>query len=327
VTHAGTELRFLGWDLLRLVMVFCTSVFHVYESLVFQDQVPAVFDGTLYGFLILLARFGSFTGFSLVGLCFYLLGRSVGDSSKLRLVLLKIMIGLIVLALAAGELEWDVFHLFAVALIVISGAGFKLGYRICLAMGLACILAAPAMAHDLRPDCTSWPLFPWLLWPVGFFWIGRAFRGPLQTTSRVGPLLLAGFAVVCGTWVAVLNPVYYWVPLGPSFSCAVFSQPLLAFWGPQLGLLGLAVLGTHHRVVRVLQGWWWVRVVSHSAWNRRFFVSYCLQFLILAISARLIEQATPAKVLAVWILVVSLPDIISFFSKSIRPSNSAKSLG
>jgi hypothetical protein len=288
--------RIFGFDILRIVSMFAITIFHVNEAVFWEDLPPLHDPHNVYWNLFRVAQRLTFSGFTVIALSFFLMGRS--SRKNYGALLGFITLGIFVMAsfqesppFSGFYFEWDIYSFLAVTLVFVQLLVFLPQYYPLLAAfffaatwipvwDLIPNSASPAM-QALVGVCppegvASWPLMPWLAWPLLFFCLGGWLRNsPKLRAASVG--FTKKEALVWGVVLAASLPFYgafIWIPTGPHFYCSTLRIDPVLFWATLVWVVFIMRISMIEKVNLWLAKKSWAQGISKLSWNTRFGFAY-----------------------------------------------------
>jgi hypothetical protein len=297
--------RLYGLDLLRFLAYIAIGSYHTYWF--FSSQIhsfPSGYPSWLCTFLRIYTRYFAFSGFIIVILSSFLLGSSPKTLLSRKRLFVGFLFAWLFFSVALALLErtelypaWDIYPLFFVSLLP---AYFLFReplkpLAITLASLSACFLflpywqwglfsKAPTYLQELLvgrcpDDYADWPVLPWtfLIWFC--FWGGRV----LAQKNLIWPFHKAE----CFIWPVgfyffwIHRLAYFQVPLSEQWSCYLFRQEPVAFFGHFMFWAFWIRLSCLQSVQNYLASLAWVRWLAKLAINQHFFKVYLAQYAII----------------------------------------------
>lgn len=333
--------RYIGLDLIRMLCILALCEFHVLETFFYEDHPGFRNELPLHFFLEPYVRVLCFSGFIIVALSAFLLGRSKISLISWAKLLGLLWFGWLCLALLEASdkqwfyFEWDIYSFLLTSftfLFIIQGS--KLALNIFASLGLIALsiagnyeglfaLSDPWQSIFLG-DCqrvgyNEWPLLPWIGLPLVFFALGRwsfSARGKKYFQSfekleyGIWPLLLIGSLPQLGR--------YYNSNAGPGFYCSLQGQSPLVFWSHMLWPIFLARLSFLPRINSMFERFSFFRFVSQMEWSTHFGLCYALHLLWINFAYVLwADQITQSK----WLiepLILGLIPLTEISSRALR---------
>lgn len=292
--------RYLGLDLVRLLILVPIVHFHTTELIFGVNTFPLYHNTFFYGFFDPYARFMSFNGFSIVLFVFFLFGfRNKKARSLLRYIPI-VLLGQLVLNYVLTEnkdqsfihFEWDIYSYLASSLIFL--ACFKnienalqrmIGSLILLLLPYDYFLGSSSLLNNnilfsycKENDAMTWPLMPWILLPFFSFSLGELIVSSKFSaiTKKEMALWLVSLGSAAFFWGA-----FYEVPVGESFYCFVFNRTLIEIWAHLLIVIFMIRISLLDSVNNTLKRRSLFKWISKLKWNQNLWVCYLLHILIL----------------------------------------------
>lgn len=305
MTSSIPKTRFFGFDLLRILSMVAIVTFHVNEAVFWQDQNPIYDFLWIYRLFSVISQHLTFSGFTIIALSFFLIGKS---RFKNFLPLAGfLLLGIAVLASFQEDppftgfyWEWDIYSFLFVSLLFLQGLVLMpRGHFVVAALAfLATWLpvwrwipnSADIWSQALVGVCPpegvgSWPLLPWVAWPILFFCLGRSYA---QNSSWRTWLATFGRREQ-GVWLGLLLlslPLFggfNWVPIGPHFYCHTLRLDPPVFWSTMIWVIFGMRLSMVKAINDSLGRLSWVRWISNLRWNQRFGWAYLVHLPLLGI--------------------------------------------
>jgi hypothetical protein len=293
--------RSLIVDVVRILFVCAILVFHLTEATFYTDESPIAPHSLLVHGIHSYARYLSFSGFGIVAVSFFMMGtrKSIVSKKTLFLTISGILLLTFSSSLTEDDIifEWDIYEYLIVALLSLQLFRYEKLGNIAMLAGAAMLALPQVWFSNLSPSflfggvkndgsCVGWALFPW----IGLTWFSFGW-GKLFSRNLIAPspskrewvlwtLLLLAAAPLWGK--------YYEVPIGPSFSCFMFSKPALFFSHmiPVFLALRLFKFQPLNALLLKVPGLPWI---SDLSWNRYFGLTYLLHLPLLVPLAQLKE--------------------------------------
>lgn len=338
------ESRIFGFDFIRAISMLAIIQFHANEAVFWTDQHPLTSDLSLYGPLEFYGRSFSYSGFTIIALSFFLIGRST-----LRNFLPLIgFLALGVFTLAAFQhdppfqgfyWEWDIYWylLAAVCLIQILSRMPRLSIALIpvwLSFTLFPVWNWLHFNHRFLQEILigrcppegigSWPLLPWIAWPLLFYSLGLwfresdAFKKALSSWQRREILIWAPLLLLSlPQWGA-----FYETPIGPGFYCHTLRQPPVIFWSHFIWVLFFMRLSLVRGVNKRLSESSLFRFISGLMWSRAFGLCYLLHLVLLGfgILARPVFLEVPFSFDLYWLSLFPATELLARAIKKLLPA-------
>jgi hypothetical protein len=301
----SSSTRAFGFDILRIISMLAIVTFHVNEAVFWQDLNPIDISLHVYRFFEVICQHLTFSGFTIIALSFFLMGKG---SRKNYLPLFGFLaLGVLVLASFQEDppftgfyFEWDIYSFLLVSILFVQLLVFIPRWYGIVA-GLA-FLATWIPVWRLLPNSPdfisqalvgicppqgvgSWPLMPWLSWPILFFCLGGLYRQSANFRHWLSQIHLKEMVI----WISLLLisiPFYgafNWVPIGPHFYCHTLRQEPYLFWATMVWIIFFMRISMVDKVNQWLSGQKWAQVIADLRWNRKFGVTYLVHLPLLGL--------------------------------------------
>lgn len=301
-----SQRRTLGFDLIRIVSMVAIITFHVNEAIFWQDFNPILDSLYVYRVFHDFSHHISFSGFTIIALSFFLMGK--GSRKNFVALMGFIFVGILVVAAFQEDppftgfyWEWDIYSFLLVSVAVVQILVFlpRAWYRwftvlAFLATWIPVWRLVPNSADPISQafvgicpplGVASWPLLPWLAWPILFFSLGgwyqssEKIRAWARTSSRgeaVGWIILL---VLSLPYFGAFN----WVPIGPNFYCHTLRIEPYLFWSTMIWVIFAMRVSMLDRVNLWLEKKTWALAISEMRWNRSFGLTYMTHLVLLGL--------------------------------------------
>lgn len=343
--------RLIGLDIIRFISIIAIVTFHANEIIFWQDVHPLSQSAfPLYRLILSVAQAFPYSGFTVIGISFFLLG--LNNFKSFKKLVLFLTLGVLILAGAQGTppflnfyWEWDIYWylLFSsVAVFVLSNftRWHPWGVPIFFVMTWLPAWQVPLTDYHLLnialigicpPDgIGSWPLLPWIAWPCMFYCLGSVYRNHNLVREKLSTLQkneLIFWGVAIGITLPALSSMYG-NPIGPTFYCHTLRQPPLVFWSHYLWTVFFLRLSLVSEINQKLAQNKITLKISNLFWSRKFGLSYLTHLLLLAAGAQAISLFVNMPVLfdIYFILLIPATEILVQITNKIIKSNFLKTL-
>jgi hypothetical protein len=302
--------RLIGIDWLRLWAFLAITVFH--GSWFFWPEVlgpPDPLPTALWRVLSAFAHYSSFSGFTVVLVTAFLLGRKrdVFDGKRWLPVFLLGGFVLFTLLLTWREgrfsFAWDVYPFLLLSFVSGDWILRKLPERYLLAFALTCVALVCVPFWGLREsipgspllvsvlvglcpeDYADWPLLPW----VFLVWWGLAWGRIMRNRRAESDALLWPLVVVAASGLVSAAVYFGRTPLGDLWACYNFRPPFAIAIELFVGLAAALHLTTLRPVNAWLSRHSWTSWPSKLAINRHFFLAYVVHYVALFFVGELVQ--------------------------------------
>jgi hypothetical protein len=290
------ENRFHGFDIIRLLSMIAILVLHTNEAIFWTDLHPLPGEFSIYRAILSLAQFITYSGFTIIALSFFLIGK--GRAKNFWPLMLFLCAGILVLASFQADppflgfyWEWDIYWFLLASLILIQAIAWIPKFHawfIPLAFGMTLIpfwnlipnstdLVSQALVGICPPEgAGSWPLLPWIAWPVLFFCLGSVYKSSQSLRNQTATFSKSEFFLWL-IFLAISTPywgAFYGVPIGPWFYCHTLRQPPPIFWVHFVWVLFFMRLSLIEKVNAWLSRSAIIRWISNLCWSRHFGATY-----------------------------------------------------
>lgn len=301
------QLRYIGFDLIRIFAMVAIAAFHFIEAAYWQDAMffpkeQSIFFNAIH----IISKQMSFSGFVIVALTTFLMGfnDSLRRLTKKNYLVFAILCfgGFVLFPLYWGSgswaFEWDIYHFLLVALgflILIRKMSLKLVYLFGI-LGFV-ILWFPLWNFEFRLQgypflhevllgiCTdskkgTWPLLPWLGLPClafafGFF--AKKYRDHLGGITKYD-LMLIPFLILSLPYLVVS---YNQPALGEGFYCFMNRQGPIPFWSNLIWVFVSIRLAMHTKINEFLYKIPGIKDVAKLEISRNFGLFYLTQVIVI----------------------------------------------
>lgn len=324
LTTGAESKRYVGLDILRIILVLPTIILHIWNIIYGDSHVTFKAGESLYTFYeTYIARIFGYSGVFLFCLSFFLYGIREYTLFKKKRWYEYAKILLLFVALSDAQIDfelpydnpdfftWDIFSYVLLSYLIISGLSFiknkymlyvfTFGFSLFLipydyySIAFSKYFVPPfdgiLFSQAMGNSYNGWFLFPWISLPITFYSLGRLVKLPLNYNYKH---LIAIF----GLAIALLILAPDVAPAGGG----LFYQ--FIFWQSPIYILSrlLVLIGLILWLCKLKFHWIW-NVFSLLQWNKNFWFCYILHIGMISSLALHKDYFTENKIVLDWLWV------------------------